>query len=295
MSTSGSSSSPPIPSAISRRSRKSRLVPDSLANRPMHPALLLAALSAATPAEIVYAEPAPGVRLTMSYSPAAGPGPHPAAVVIDESYCTGFLSPAGYAVFTINPRPTRAAEWRESATAVQRAVRYVRQHARRWNVDSNRIALIGGASGGLLSNLAGVLDSAPHRKSSDPVDRQSAEAQAVVTFSGPSDFRGLFREDTALAEASPVLHIRRDAPPFLLIHGDRDETVPLVQSAHWQSALQAAGVHCDLIIISGGAHGTAAWHTIPGVRDWELEMIHWLNTVLGHRGPAGAGIRLRTR
>ena len=83
----------------------------------------------------------------------------------------------------------------------------------------------------------------------------------MVTLFGPSDFRGqtpsegvkkllgpLIEQkglEAALAEASPVTHFNSMPPPFLLIHGDRDESVPLMQSTHLQAALKANGVRCD--------------------------------------------------
>jgi dipeptidyl aminopeptidase/acylaminoacyl peptidase len=100
-------------------------------------------------------------------------------------------------------------------------------------------------------------------------------------------------EAAALAEASPVVHITGKEPPFLLIHGDRDQSVPLIQSTHLQAALKAAGVPCELIIIPDGPHATGSWHRIPGVPDWEKQMTEWLNRALNHRGPIGAGIRPR--
>src|SRR5208282_5390570 len=71
---------------------------------------------------------------------------------------------------------------------VQRAVRYIRHHAQEWNADPNRIALVGGSAGGFLSNMAGLLNAPgdPHAK--DPVDRESARVQAVVTLFAQSSF-----------------------------------------------------------------------------------------------------------
>jgi dipeptidyl aminopeptidase/acylaminoacyl peptidase len=89
------------------------------------------------------------------------------------------------------------------------------------------------------------------------------------------------------------MHVSSDAPPFLLIHGDRDQSVALVQSTQMQTALKANGVRCDLIIIPNGPHATGSWHKVPGVPDWEKQMTEWLNTALGHHGPVGEGIRPR--
>jgi dipeptidyl aminopeptidase/acylaminoacyl peptidase len=157
--------------------------------------------------------------------------------------------------------------------------------------------------------MAGVLNANGIKGAKDPVDRTSARVQAVVTLFGPSDFRNqpvgenlrallgpLIKEkgeEAALAIASPAMHISGDEPPFLLIHGDKDKSVPLSQSTHLQAALKAAGVPCDLIIIPNGPHATGSWHRVPGVPNWEREMTEWLNKVLGHQGPVGEGIRAR--
>lgn len=210
---------------------------------------------------------------------------HPAVILIhgggfvsgskkdpDQVEQARLLTGAGYAVFAIDYRlayPAALDDTRE-------AVRSVRLNAGRWKVDEKRIALMGSEAGGYLANLAG----------------QSAGVRAVVSLSAPSDFRGwpvspALRSflapliaarglEQALAEASPAMHIRPDAPPFLLIHGDADTVVPAVQSTHWQNALQAAGVPCNLILIGGGGHDMKGW----GGRDWESEMLAWLGRAL---------------
>jgi acetyl esterase len=288
---------------------------------------LLSFLAIAPQESIVYGN-ADGEVLTMDYYPARGAAiPHPVAIIIhgggftggtsrndSEAYCAQFLAPAGYAVFSINYRLAPKHPYPAAVEDVQRATRFIRHNARRWNADPKRIALIGGSPGGYLSNMVGVLDAPPHKPASrfakDTTDRESSRVQAVVTLFGPSDFRGRPPNDSvkallgpliagkgleaALAEGSPITHIHRGAPPFLLIHGDKDEAVDLSQSTIWQLALQQAGVACDLIIIRNGAHATGKWHTIPGVRDWEAEMTGWLNSVLSHTGPIGEGIRERT-
>src|SRR5881396_1007685 len=241
---------------------------------------------------IVYGE-AGGEKLTMDYYPPAGLGPHPIAIIIhgggfvrgtsknnSEAYCADFLAPAGYAVFSINYRLAPKFPYPAMVEDVERAIRYIRYNARRWKADPKRIALVGGSAGGYLSNMVGVLGAPGIKGANDPVDRTSARVQAVVTLFGPSDFRGqavseglkkllgpLIEQkglEAALAEASPVTHFNTAPPPFLLIHGDKDQAVPLVQSTHLQAALKANGVRCDMIIIPNGPHATGRWHRVPG-------------------------------
>ena len=83
------------------------------------------------------------------------------------------------------------------------------------------------------------------------------------------------------------------APPFLFVHGDHDESVPFMQSIELMDALAAAGVRTHLILIPNGIHGTWTWPKLPGVPDWEREMTEWLNHVLCHSGPIGAGMEER--
>jgi acetyl esterase len=285
--------------------------------------LLAAAAYAAAKSEdgLVYGE-ASGEKLTMDYYPSAGPAPHPIAIIIhgggyvrgnsknnSEAYCADFLAPAGYAVFSINYRLAPKYPYPAMVEDVQRAIRYLRHNAKKWKADPNRIVLVGGSAGGYLSNMAGILNAGGIKGAKDPVDRTSARVQAVVTLFGPSDFRNqpvnenvqallgpLIKEkglEAALAEASPAMHITNDVPPFLLIHGDKDKSVPLYQSTHLQAALKAAGMPCDLIIIPDGPHATGSWHRVPGVPNWEREMTEWLNKAIGHKGQVGEGIRPR--
>jgi dipeptidyl aminopeptidase/acylaminoacyl peptidase len=56
-------------------------------------------------------------------------------------------------------------------------------------------------------------------------------------------------------EASPVAHVSRESPPFLLLHGTGDTTVPYVQVLEMQEALKGAGVRADLYSQPGARHG----------------------------------------
>ena len=264
--------------------------------------------------------------LTMDYYKASGPAPHPAVIVIhgggfiggtsrngSEAYAADFLAPAGYAVFSINYRLYPAAALSAMVADTQRAVRFVRHNAARYSVDPNRIALLGGSAGGYLSNMAGVLPPSTVTQPRDAVDRESDAVQAVVTLYGLSDLATMQPEarpylvrmagapegaseslaGRALRDASPIAHVRPGTPPFLLIHGDRDEAVPIAQSLTLKAALEKAGNSVELITIPNGPHATGSWSRLPGVPDWERQMTEWLNRQLGHTGEVGAGIAPR--
>src|ERR1017187_1181059 len=266
---------------------------------------------------------ADGEKLTMDYYAPKGPGVHPIAIVIhgggyqrgdsksgSEAYCADFLAPAGFAVFSVNYRVAPKYPYPYMVLDVQRAVRFIRYHAKEWNADPKKIALVGGSAGGLVSNMVGLLDGKGDAKAADPVDRVSAKAQAVVSLYAQSSFEfvplnaDVHRfldpliaekgEKDAIREASPITYVSKDAPPFLEILGDEDEYIPFSEATNLQTALQKVGGRCDIIRINGGRHGTGGWNSIRGVPDWERQMIGWLNAKLDHKGPIGDGIRTRT-
>jgi dipeptidyl aminopeptidase/acylaminoacyl peptidase len=69
-----------------------------------------------------------------------------------------------------------------------------------------------------------------------------------------------------MLEASPISHVTPDAPPFLLIHGDRDEVVPLEQSQRMYDRLVQANVPAQLVVVRNAAHSfTAPEGTTPTV------------------------------
>src|SRR5262249_21296637 len=104
---------------------------------------------------------------------------------------------------------------------------------------------------------------------------QSSRVNAVCDFCGPSDLikivgnsqkaaqgavgkllGGAPLEKEALGKlARPITHIAKDAPPFLIVHGDMDKTVPLDQAEILHEALKKAGVRVTLHVAKGQGHG----------------------------------------
>lgn len=276
-----------------------------------------------TPTEsgLVFGE-ADGQTLTMDYYAPKGGRRHPIAIIIhgggyhggdsrsgSEAYVADFLAPAGYAVFSINYRLAPKYPYPYMVLDVERAVRYIRYNAKRWHADPKKIALVGGSAGGYLSTMVGLLNLGGDPKAADPVERESARAQAVVSLYAQSSFEfvplnaDVHRlldpliakkgEKEAIREASPITYVNKDDPPFLEILGDKDEYIPMTEATNLQTALHKVGVRCDIIRIPGGHHGTGGWNKLPGVPDWEREMTEWLNARLHHKGPVGEGIRAR--
>jgi alpha-L-fucosidase 2 len=240
-----------------------------------------------SPAEkdVVYGT-AGGEKLLLDVYRPAAPGPHPAVIAIhgggwrggDKSGDKGLgdgLTANGIACFSLDYRLAPKHTYPAQVLDVARAVRWVRAHAKQYDIDPNRLATFGGSAGGHLSLMLGVIQPGDFQSPDDPNKALSAKVQCVVDLFGPADFRDPKQWPPAIlklvqdflgtaspaaapaewAEASPITHVTRASAPTLMIHGDADSIVPLQQSEMMKAAFDKADVRNKLIVIKHGEHG----------------------------------------
>lgn len=203
---------------------------------------------------------------------------------------------AGYTVFAINHRATPRFHYPAPLEDVQRAVRFVRHHAKHYGLQPMLIGALAGSSGGHLTGLAAMLAAPGINDDPDPVNRQPATLQCIVLRAAPTDFTKLLDSAgvaalmelpsgspatvKAYAAASPITHVSRSAPPTLLLHGDADETVPYQQSVAMEAALRGVHVPVKLVTVPGGAHGAsfaARGQTRSDLAIYTAEMVRWFD------------------
>lgn len=172
---------------------------------------------------------------------------------------------AGYLVVSINYRMAPDYLFPAMIQDVKCAIRYLKAHAKTYNLDPQRIALIGHSAGAHLVALAGLAD---ERAGWDvgPFQEQSSRVQAVIPISGPYDLDVRFSPDIEMliqnafgsdqrSIASPVKYADPKDPPFLIIHGDEDSVVPVEQATLLQEALLKEGVPVELVVVKNAGHG----------------------------------------
>ena len=177
------------------------------------------------------------------------------------------LTDRGFTVFAVRHGSSPRYKVPDARADVDRAVRYIRLNADRFNIDPNRLGVYGGSAGGHLSLMIGLDSSDGDPDARDEVEQTSSRVAAVVAYFPPVDLRssvgGPMAErfpaldfDKELASSvSPILYVTEDDPPTLLIHGDADDLVPLSASESIYSRLQEADVTTKLVVIEGGDHG----------------------------------------
>jgi acetyl esterase/lipase len=232
--------------------------------------------------DITYAT-ADGVALKMDiYYPKTATAAVPALVYIHGGGWTGGdkgsgagtvdtpeLLSRGYLVAAVNYRLAPQYKFPAQIEDVKCAIRFLRANAPAYGIDPTRIGAWGGSAGGHLVALLGVTDSSAGFEGSCGYADQSSRVQAVVDLFGPADLTVNFGPSSKLEQvfgtsdpkseiasrASPVTWVTGDDPPFLIIHGDKDEVVPLSQSQILYDRLVAGGVPVTLVVVKNGGHG----------------------------------------
>ncbi len=190
------------------------------------------------------------------------------------------LAQAGYAAFSVDYRLVDAAtgrhRWPAQLDDVQRAVRWVRDHAAGYGVDPEHVGAFGWSAGGQLAALLGTRDT---RDVTAPLASQSSRVTCVVDLAGDVDLAAYTRppalhEVVALLggtvqevpdryrDASPLTWIDRRTAPFLVIHGDRDDVVPIEQSRRLVAALSAAAVSVEYVELGDAGHDDLTWDRV---------------------------------
>jgi acetyl esterase/lipase len=153
---------------------------------------------------------------------------------------------------------------RESLSDVQRAIRTVRSHAAEWNVDPQRVGIIGFSAGGNLAALAATRYDSGNPAAADAIDRESSKPafQALIYPGLPADEKQTISKDT---------------PPAFLLCGE-DDRVDISQGlTELYVALKRAGVSAELHIFAGVAHGFGLRDTLKGpVAGWLDLFYGWM-------------------
>jgi acetyl esterase/lipase len=183
----------------------------------------------------------------------------------------------GYVVASIDYRLSREAPFPAAVEDCKTAVRWLRTYADEFKLDPKRIGIWGHSAGAHLATMVAVVPRATGLEG-DLYPEVDSSVQAVVSVAGNFDFlltpnAGLEQDGRFLAgsaetreqrlrAASPITYVRKDLPPFLLIHGTRDGVVNVIQSDEFARALKAVEVPVAYQPIEGAKHSVHQEQTL---------------------------------
>jgi acetyl esterase/lipase len=271
-------------------------------------AVVLARQEPKPPDSIVYEADVPyktvdGETLHMDFArPKAGDGPFPVIVFIhgggwrggDKSmFRDGLFSVAqqGCAAVTVQYRFAPKHTFPAQLDDVRDAARFVRERAREWKIDPDRVATIGGSAGAHLALMLATTGD------EDEAGKTPTAVKAAVSIAGPVDLTKHFPDASRFMledflgqehkadrktqeEASPLFHLNAGDAPVLLIHGTKDELVPYDQATAFKEACEKAGVEVELFTIKGGGHGGGG----DDPKDWDTAVVKSIAFLREHLG-----------
>lgn len=250
--------------------------------------------------DIPYATQSPLQNLDLYLPPEAAKKPVPLIVWIhggawklgEKDWITvKYLTDHGFALASIGYRFSQEAVFPAQIQDCNAALDFLLAHSKEYHFDPKQVIVAGGSAGGHLALLLGM---ARNEKAfgADPTFRP----RAILDFFGPSDLTkategitdpkmtqeidGILRQllgapasqqDVALP-ASPITYVAADNPPILLVHGEKDDMVPLAQSINLHVALHRAGVKNTLFIVPEAGHDGPAFVT-PEVQKQILSFV----------------------
>lgn len=191
-----------------------------------------------------------------------------------------------YAGASVGYRLSGEATWPAQIHDCKAAIRWLRANAQRYQIDPERIGVWGSSAGGHLVNMLGTSGDVRDLEGRCGSPQESSRVQCVVSFCGPTNFLApqrfeggrtpsavdlLLGGDAAqrrelARQASPITHVSPDDPPFLLVHGTADNTVPFEQAEMFYEALQQQGVEATFVKLVGGSHAVGGEEVLQRVQ-----------------------------
>lgn len=195
----------------------------------------------------------------------------------------------GYVVFAIRPGSKTRYSVIEMDQHVKMGIKYVKSRAEEYKINADKLGLTGASAGGHLACLAALTNDAPESKvaavgvffpptdflewtEGKPADKKLL---APLAFSDQEANHSDEEFAAAARKISPLHQVKEKTVPFLLIHGDADQVVPLSHSEKLLKALQEKGTKAELIVKKDGGH---PWLTIP---EEVKKLADWFDQELG--------------
>ena len=181
------------------------------------------------------------------------------------------LAARGFAAACIEYRVMPEYTVGECVNDSKAAVRWMRAEAKNYGIKPDAIGAIGGSAGGHLVALLATSYKTEALEGAGGHAGVSSRIQAVVPMAGVFEFQSMPKMPAGIASFAklldPVTYLDKEAPPFLLIHSNGDETVPIAQSTQMLERCKQLGIQAELVTIDAAPH--AFWN----MPQWSAETI----------------------
>ena len=174
----------------------------------------------------------------------------------------------------------------------QRALRFVRANAEKWNIKKDKIGIMGFSAGGHLASTAGTHFDKGNPNATDSIDRISSRPDfmilmyPVITMSQPymhqgsrNNLIGTMADSATAKYYSNDLQVTGETPPTLLVHATDDKAVPVENTLSFYQALKNNGVPAEMHIYPYGGHGFSLAIGKGYLQTWTDRCMEWLRSL----------------
>lgn len=246
--------------------------------------------------DIVYSD-VDGRQLKLDIGQPQGEGPFPAVVFFHgggwqqgnkshmHKWIRKFVS-SGYVGVSVAYRFAPEYKWPCQVEDAKEAIRFLRAHAKEYNIHENKMGVMGESAGGYLALMVALTSPTDSLEGKTDFGEISSNVQAVVSFFSATDFMGPRQElspelkqemkkyynksleevradftgtadahDPRLAMMSVISYVDPNDPPVLMFHGDKDPFVSVEHAVRLKEKLEVANVTHELVIVEGAGHG----------------------------------------
>ncbi len=170
----------------------------------------------------------------------------------------------------------------------KRSIKFIRYNAEKFNIDPDRIGIIGFSAGGHLSSLVGVHFDYGDEKAEDPIEKISSRPNLLILCYPVISFvnhphQGCIKNLVGDNPSKEILeflssekNVKKDTPPCFIWHTQDDDVVSVFHSISFALSLKERNIDFQLHIFDNGPHGLGLAENNPSVSKWTLLCEDWL-------------------
>ncbi|WP_066631511.1 alpha/beta hydrolase [Labilibacter marinus] len=207
-----------------------------------------------------------------------------------------YLNSKGISAFVLKYRMPQAESVVISHKAplqdAQRAIRYIRHNAKKFNLDKNKIGVMGFSAGGHLASSLGTHFTEAYYEAKDDIDTEIIRPDFMMLFypvismkkgvthnGSRNNLLGKNPSEDLVSEFSNELQVTEQTPPTFILHSGDDKAVPVENSIRMYQALLKNNVKATMHIYPTGGHGYGLGKSREAAPDWADLATEWFLTM----------------
>lgn len=168
----------------------------------------------------------------------------------------------------------------ESLKDAKTSIRYIREHANKFHIDTAKIVAAGGSAGGHLAAATALIDDY-NEKTDNPTINCIPNALVLfnpVIDNGPGGY-GFERIRAAYKNFSPLHNIKAGMPPTVIFLGTNDDLIPVETAKYFQKAMEKVKSKSALHLYEGQKHGFFNYKNFEFYKKTVIETDEFLQSI----------------